>query len=79
MVFVTTPGTHRASRPSRTRTNNVSQTTDEGIQTITAYMQALEDEKLALLNAATPTRSENALLGSVLMLFLLLVIVAYWP
>jgi hypothetical protein len=57
----------------------VSQTPNERIQTITAYMQASEDEKLALLNAATPTRGENALLASVLMLFLLLVIIASWP
>jgi hypothetical protein len=57
----------------------VSQTTDERIQTVTAYMQALEDEKLALLNAATPTRGESALMAGVLMIFLLLVIVAYWP
>jgi hypothetical protein len=57
----------------------VSQTSDNRIQHITGYMQALEHEKLALLNAAMPTRGEKVLLGSIPVLFLLLLIVACWP
>lgn len=57
----------------------MSQTANDHTHNITSYMQAWEDERLALLDAATPRQGEKLLLGGILLLFLLLVAIACWP
>jgi hypothetical protein len=57
----------------------VPQTANDHTQDITGYLQAWEKERLALLDAATPTQGEKLLLGSSVLLFLLLIAIACWP